>query len=411
MNKILLKELCLADGHGKYGIPAPAEDFDTKKFRYLRISDISDDGNLLNEAKKSVSSANAEKYLLKEGDIVFARTGNSTGRAYYHEDKFGELVYAGFLIKYSLDFKKVNPKYLKYYTLSTHYKTWVENLSVGSTRGNINAKTFSNCLIPLPSRKQQDFLVSVLSTFDKKIDLNNHINAELESITKLLYEYWFVQFDFPNSDGKPYKSSGNVMVYNEVLKRKIPASWEVKMLGEMVDLIVDNVLPSEIESTTPYIGLEHIPRKCITLSEWETAAKVDSAKGQFKKNDILFGKIRPYFHKVGVALTDGITSTDTIVLRPKDSNFHGVILQTVFSEHFVEVATKTSAGTKMPRASWRALKEYPVIIPPKDLLLKFENISRSSIHKIENSVKQNHKLAKMRDWLLPMLMNGQVKVE
>ena len=233
MNKVLLKDLCLKDECGKYGIPASAEDFNKNKIRYLRITDISDDGKLLNDNKKSVSSIDIEKYILKEGDIVFARTGNSTGKTYFHETKNGKLAFAGFLIKYSLDFQKVNPKFLRYYTISKEYKQWVENLSLGSTRGNINAETFRNCPINLPIRKQQDLLVKVLSDLDAKIELNNKINQELEATAKMLYDYWFVQFDFPNEQGKPYKSSNGKMVYSEELKREIPEGWEV---GTLLDI-------------------------------------------------------------------------------------------------------------------------------------------------------------------------------
>jgi len=151
MSKIPLKNLCIKDEIGKYGIPASAENFDENKIRYLRITDIDDYGNLLNNDKKSVSSDDIEKYILEEGDIVFARTGNSTGRTYYHENKNGNLAFAGFLIKYSLDKKKVNPKYVKYFTLSQEYKQWVKNISVGSTRGNINAQTFADCPVIVPS--------------------------------------------------------------------------------------------------------------------------------------------------------------------------------------------------------------------------------------------------------------------
>ena len=115
---VKLEELCLPDQIGKYGIPAVAEEFSEDKVRYLRITDIDDYGNLLENDKKSVSSPEIEKYILKEGDIVFARTGNSTGRTYFHEEKNGELAFAGFLIKFSLDESKVNPKYLKYFTIS-----------------------------------------------------------------------------------------------------------------------------------------------------------------------------------------------------------------------------------------------------------------------------------------------------
>ncbi len=187
MSKVLLKNICKPNEIGKYGIPASAEDYDESKVRYLRISDIDDFGKLLDKDKKSVSATDINKYILEENDIVVARTGNSTGRTYFHEKKNGILAFAGFLIKYGLDNNKVNPKYLKYYTISSEYKQWVKNLSVGSTRGNINAQTFANCPILLPERKQQNFLVSILSLLDDKIELNNRINDNLfHKITPLL---------------------------------------------------------------------------------------------------------------------------------------------------------------------------------------------------------------------------------
>jgi len=421
-NKILLKDLCIPNDWGKYGIPASAEDYDIAKTRYLRITDISDDGELLNNDKKSVSASDLDKYLLNEGDIVFARTGNSTGRSYFHEAKNGKLAFAGFLIKYALDWEKVNPKYLKYYTISNEYKNWVKNLSVGSTRGNINAQTFGDCPITVPERKQQDLIVNTLSLLIDKIELNNRINAKLEAMAKTLYDYWFVQFDFPYSPpsegcpqdgvgiGKPYKNSGGKMVWNEELKREIPEGWEVKPLKGIVTLVKDIVLPGDLKPQTHYIGLEHIPRKSIVLSNWETAEKVDSAKCSFKKNDILFGKIRPYFHKVGVSFTEGITSTDTIVLRAKTADLHGIVLQTVFSDDFVLAATQSSTGSKMPRADWNILKNYPIVIPPKEIRMNYQLVSSGIINKLENSVIQNQQLSALRDWLLPMLMNGQVTV-
>src|SRR5699024_7793626 len=132
-------------------------------------------------------------------------------------------------------------KYLRYYTISNHYKEWVENYSLGSTRGNLNANSFGNCPVLLPNRKQQDLLVKVLSDLDAKIELNNKINQELEAMAKTLYDYWFVQFDFPAylsgtlSGVEGYKSSGGKIVYNEELKREIPEGWEsinFESLGE-----------------------------------------------------------------------------------------------------------------------------------------------------------------------------------
>jgi len=229
-------------------------------------------------------------------------------------------------------------------------------------------------------------------------------------MAKLIYDYWFVQFDFPDANGKPYKSSGGKMVYNEALKREIPDEWNLMPLEGIVDVISDTVTPSDICSKTAYIGLEHIPRKTIILSDWETAEKVDSNKSKCKKMDILFGKIRPYFHKVGICFVDGITSTDTIVLRAKEKKLQGIALQTVFTEHFVESATNSSTGTKMPRANWTVLKNYKTPMPPNELLCKYQSLFDDIVAKIEVSIYQNKELTELRDWLLPMLMNGQVTV-
>ncbi|MFM6622448.1 MAG: restriction endonuclease subunit S [Dolichospermum sp.] len=411
MNRELLKNLCLKDQTGIYGIPASAEDFDTNKVRYLRITDISPDGNLLDNDKKSVSSENIEKYILNDGDIVFARTGNSTGKTYYHESKNGILAYAGFLIKYSLDPKKVNPKYLKYFTISNEYRTWVNNLSLGSTRGNINAQTFSNCPILLPSRNQQDLLVSILSSLDDKIELNNRINSELENLAKTIYDYWFVQFDFPDENGTPYKSSGGKMVYNQELKREIPAGWEVKLLGDIGKNIKNVIKQTDIDPEISYIGLEHIPRKKIALDTWSTAFDLASDKLSFTRRDILFGKLRPYFHKVGVAFISGVCSTDILVLNSKKESYFGLFLMVVSSDNFINYVNLATEGTRMPRTKWEFMKQYLLAVPKEDINQKFNDILKPLISQMENNTYQNQQLTQLRDWLLPMLMNGQITVK
>ena len=178
LKRYTLAELII-DGKGSYGIGAPAVDFDSQKYTYLRITDINDDGSINYVGLKSLEDEDAYKYLLKENDIVFARTGNSTGRTYFYETSDGELVYAGFLIKFSLDPKKVNPRILKYYTHSKKYYDWVKSFDTGGTRGNINAQTYADMPIELPDRKIQDKIVNILSALDSKIALNTRINDNL----------------------------------------------------------------------------------------------------------------------------------------------------------------------------------------------------------------------------------------
>jgi type I restriction enzyme S subunit len=127
--------------------------------------------------------------------------------------------------------------------------------------------------------------------------------------------------------------------------------------------------------------------------------------------DILFGKIRPYLHKVSVSFVDGITSTDTIILRANKPEYQGLALQIVFTKQFIDVATKSSTGTKMPRANWQTLRDYNIPVPSNKLLLSYQNKLDGFLEKMEIAVQENRKLCELRDWLLPMLMNGQVTVK
>lgn len=265
-----LKDLCI--GKGEYGIAAPAEPFSESKYRYLRITDISDNGTLLSDDPKSVSCPGCEKCILQENDIVFARTGNSTGRAFFYEPKYGELVYAGFLIKFHLDDTKVTPKYMKYYTISQTYRNWVNNGPTGSTRGNMSEGDFADMPVFLPSRKQQDAIVNLFSPFDEKIDNNNAIAAELEGMAKDLYDYWFVQFDFPDENGKPYKSSGGKMVWNDELKREIPEGWENGIVSDLGTVVTGG---------TPSTGCAEYFAKSKSGHAWATPKDLSNLNGRY----------------------------------------------------------------------------------------------------------------------------------
>lgn len=175
------------DGKGSYGIGASAVPFSKDLYTYLRITDIKDDGTLNLKGLKSVDDEKASEYILKPNDIVFARTGASTGRNYFYDGMDGEFVYAGFLIKFSIDEKKVNPKYIKYFCQSKQYKDWINSFNTGSTRGNINAQTLGKMPIPLIERTTQDALVNILSSIDEKIKKNNEINNNLSYNIPLLF--------------------------------------------------------------------------------------------------------------------------------------------------------------------------------------------------------------------------------
>ena len=221
-------------------------------------------------------------------------------------------------------------------------------------------------------------------------------------MARMLYREWFVKFRFPGHEAIQFVESELGL---------IPEGWEVKKLGDIAQEIRRGVKPSDIASDTPYIGLEHLPRRSITLSEWGIVEQVQSTKLIFKKGEILFGKIRPYFHKVGVAPIDGVCSSDAIVIQTKNNKYFSIVLSCVSSDDFVAHATQTSQGTKMPRANWNILIEYPVIIPSSQLLNQFNSVIENIIPKLHNLIFKNINLRKTRDLLLPRLISGEIDVE
>ena len=219
-------------GKGSYGIAASAVPYSDELFTYLRITDINDDGTINKSGLMSVSEEKAEQYLLKPNDIVFARTGGSTGRNYFYDGSDGEFVFAGFLIRFSIDDKKVNPLFIKYYCQSQIYKGWVHSFNTGSTRGNINAQTYANMPIILPPREQQDLLVNTLSVIDAKIAVNKAINENLEQQAQAIFKSWFVDFE-------PF---GGVM----------PDDWRTGSLSEICKYSKDKVNIEDLTLDTYY---------------------------------------------------------------------------------------------------------------------------------------------------------------
>jgi type I restriction enzyme S subunit len=220
----------------------------------------------------------------------------------------------------------------------------------------------------------------------------------LEESARLLYQEWFVRLCFPGHE-------------HARLTDGIPAGWERKYLGNICAEVRETILPEELEANTPYIGLEHMPRRSISLTEWGQAESVTSSKHRFKAGDILFGKIRPYFHKVGIAFTDGVASSDAIVIRPSPIELRSFVLMTVSSDKFVAEASQTMReGSKMPRADWKLMKKFPLALPPKGLLTDFTDVVSNVTDQLRNLCFQNQKLRAARDLLLPRLMSGEIVV-
>jgi type I restriction enzyme S subunit len=191
---------------------------------------------------------------------------------------------------------------------------------------------------------------------------------------------------------------------------EIPKGWRVGALGDVADHPRRGVQPDEIDSATPYIALEHMPKRCIALADWGIAEGLGSIKFAFKKGEILFGKLRPYFHKVGVAPVDGVCSTDIVVVTPRSEKWFGFVLGHVSSTAFVEHTNAGSTGTKMPRTSWSEMARYVVVMPPESVAEAFTERICPAVDRIIASIHESRTLAALRDTLLPKLISGELRV-
>ena len=278
----------LSIGKGSYGIGASAVPYSPSLHTYLRITDINDDGTLNKNGLMSLDDENADEYILQPNDIVFARTGNSTGRSYFYDGSDGILVYAGFLIKFSLDSKKVNPRILKYYTHSKPYFDWVRSFDTGGTRGNINAKTYGDMPIVLPPRKLQDQIVSILKSLDDKIEVNRKINENLEQQAQALFKSWFVDFE-------PFKNGEFV----ESELGMIPKGWRVGLFKEVCNNITDGVhnsVKDDINGNYYLLSCKNIKGGVITIGENERKVNKETfeklrKRTRLQKGDLLLSSV------------------------------------------------------------------------------------------------------------------------
>jgi len=242
----------------------------------------------------------------------------------------------------------------------------------------------------------QQRIAELLSAYDDLIENNRRRMALLEEAARQLYREWFVRLRFPGHE-------------HTRITDGVPAGWKRKVLGDVCEEVREIVSPGSIDPDTPYIGLEYIPRRSISLNEWGRVEQVTSSKLRFREGEILFGKIRPYFHKVGVAFVDGVASSDAIVIRPLDLKVHGLVLMTVSSDPFVAVTAQTMReGSKMPRADWKQMQEYPVALPPHGLLGTFASQIQSIVEQLKTFSFANQRLRAARDLFLPRLMSGEI---
>ena len=379
-------------GKGYYGIGASAVPYSPELYTYLRITDINDDGTLNKSDLKSVSDEKASDYLLKPNDIVFARTGASTGRNYFYDGTDGEFVYAGFLIKFSLDPSKVNPRYVKYHCQSQVYRDWIAAFNTGSTRGNINAQTLASMPISLPDRENQDRIVKILDSLENRRRYNKQINDNLQQQAQAIYRERF----------------------EGVTSEDLPSSWRVVALGDVATISNKSFNPlKEAERILEHYSIPAFEEARCPVFEPSTSIK--SNKFGIDASCFMISKLNPTTKRVWkpYCLTENaVCSTEFIVYKAKDESITDFLYSVIDSGSFSDFMCSHVTGStgSRQRTTPSETLAYELILPSASDLAEFQSIVSPMYAQIRINAIENDKLKRLRDSLLPKLMSGEIDV-
>jgi len=396
-------------GHG-----APFLSFSTVFNNYFLPSALTD--------RMDTSELEQKKYSINEGDVFLTRTSeviDELGMSSVALKNYPKATYSGFLKRLRPIKERVTyPKFMAFYLRSPLFRKTMTNNAVLTLRASLNEEIFSYLDLLLPDYDEQVKAGELLFLLSQKIDCNNRINAELEAMAKMLYDYWFVQFDFPDANGKPYKSSGGKMVYNATLKREIPEGWVDGTLDALGRIVGGSTPSTESPSNftsegtpwiTPYDLSGNQGNKFITRGTQDVSDEgiKDASLKKLPAGTVLLSSRAPIGY-MAIARTDLTTN----------QGFKSFIPVNGFSTAFIYYAVKGSlktitqyaSGSTFKEVSAGVLKTVKIVLPKSSVVEQFTG-SVESIFKRQDVLEQeNQQLAQLRDWLLPLLMNGQVTV-
>jgi len=335
---------------------------------------------------------------LQRDDIVLTTRGTVGNVALYSQ----EVPFSNIRINSGMVIIRVNKNfwdpYFVYLFFQSHlFKKQISRLVSGSAQPQLPISILETISIPQLTLDEQKEIIFNIKSIDHKIQINNQINQELEAMAKTLYDYWFVQFDFPNQNGKPYKSSGGKMVYHPELKREIPEGWGVESVGNLLDKVTKS---EKIENNSiEFVG--RIP--VIDQSQKYIAGFTNNQNSliQPQNGHVIFGDHTRVVKFINFDYARGADGTQ--VLISNNENISNILFY-----HMIKDFDLSNYGYAR---HFKFLKEKLVIVPDKKISLQFANKADVIYKKTRNNIFENQELTKLRDWLLPMLMNGQVKVE
>ena len=291
----------------------------------------------------------------------------------------------------------------------------LSNLDSGSTLPSMTKSAYESIVVKLPDLKIQKAVATILFNIRKKLEINNQINQELEAMAKTLYDYWFVQFDFPDQNGNPYKSSGGKMVYHPELKREIPEGWGVAKVEDIAQTGSGGTPKSTNVSyysngEIPWINSGELEQTVITsTSNFITEEGLNNSSAKlFPSGTILVAMYGATAGKVSFLTFEASTNQAICAIMLNDIRMRYYLKNVI--EDLYQYLVKLSTGSARDNLSQDMIKNIKVVIPSNDILDRYYDFSNNIIKEITKKQQENEQLTQLRDWLLPMLMNGQVKV-
>jgi type I restriction enzyme S subunit len=411
---------------------------------FVSMADVPEHSREISNISEKEFSGGGSKF--KNGDTIFARitpclqngktakvSGISSNKVAHGSTEF---------IVFSSIFPKTDQDFVYYLALDPEFRAYAESRMQGSTgRQRVAWQDLAEYKLNLPPKEVRKNIGLLLASLDNKIELNRQTNQTLEQMAQALFKSWFVDFDpvidnalaagkpipeelqaraqrrqqqLAKPDHQPLPDDVRQLFPSEFEETEalgwVPKGWEVCAFASVAEHIKNNVKPDDIADGDLYFGLEHFTRKSIFLFDGGCGSDVDSNKSAFRKGDLLFGKLRPYFHKVAIAPESGICSTDILVFRSKSVSMTSFMYLTAFSEEFVEYSNLRSTGTRMPRASAKDMLAYKIVKPCSVILGLFENITKPLWERGGKGLQENSHLSKLRDTLLPKLISGELRL-
>lgn len=396
--KVKLGDISLDIQTGPFGSQLHQSDYSKEGIPVVMPKDM-EGGIVKTDSIARVEEHHAKRlsrYKISEGDILYARRGDVGKCVYTTKDQNGWLCGTGCL-RVTINKELASPKFIFFQLQKRETVGWVEKHAVGATMLNLNTSILGDVPVEYPSLSEQNRIVDILSRYDSLIENYQKQIKLLEEAAQRLYKEWFVDLRFPGYE--------KVKVVDGV-----PEGWERKKLGELVYDAGIKINKNDRCSYECYLPIDCLPKKQMTYFVSNSIEQAESSLISFSKGDIIFGAMRPYFHKVCIARHNGITRSTCFVLKEQKAEYKAYSRMLLFDEDSVNYATSISVGTTMPYVRWNDFKQMAVVVPTKIIADKFNSVVNEAIENCGILASQIRNLTESRDRMLVKLMSGEVEV-